>query len=111
MDFETTPQWVVALKREIDSRLLPSVRDRLPQPSDYIRTAAEFLTRDRMIEDLDIEVRLDATIDRALKRLFWLKTQKQLDREASQKVVNARPAARLPSSDRAARKPDTADQD
>ena len=75
-NFETTRQWIVALKKEIDGKLLPMVKSRRPDPRGYTEAAANFLASDRIIEDSVIEERLDAAIDRALRRLLWLKTQK-----------------------------------
>jgi hypothetical protein len=94
INFETDEQWIKALKKEADTVLMPMVRNRLPDPNDYVGTAAELLATDRVVEELEVEDRLDASSDRALRRLFWLKTQKQLERDARQKVVNGKPAAR-----------------
>ena len=99
-NFDSTEQWIVALKNEVDTVLIPMVRSRRPDPRGYTAAAAEFLASDRMIEDLEVEERLDANLDRALRRLFWLKAQKQLEREAAQKLVNGRATARLPISDK-----------
>jgi len=87
-NFETTEAWIIAIKDEVDRVLLPMVKSRRPDPKEYKEAAAEFLASDRMKEDLEIEERLDANMDRALRRLFWLKTQKQLERAAAAKVVN-----------------------
>ncbi len=87
-NFETTRAWIVALKNEIDTVLLPMVKNRRPDPRGYKQAAAKFLASDRMMEDLEIEERLDSAMDRALRRLFWLKTQKQLERAAAAKVVS-----------------------
>jgi hypothetical protein len=76
--FEYTCQWVVAVKREVDTVLLPMVRGRAPQAKVYNETAASFLTGDRILEDLETEERLDANIDRALRRLYQLKTARRL---------------------------------
>jgi hypothetical protein len=59
-NFETTEQWIIALKREIDSVLLPMVKKRRPDPNGYWEVAAQYLASDRMIEDLAVEERLDA---------------------------------------------------
>ncbi|SEE51342.1 hypothetical protein [Bradyrhizobium erythrophlei] len=40
------------------------------------------------MEDLAVEERLDVSIYRNLRRLFWLKAQKQLDGEATARVVS-----------------------
>ena len=79
-NFELTRQWIVALKREVDGVLLPMVRRDGRDPDAYLATAAAFLTGDRVLEDLAIEERLDAAIDRAMKRLYQLKLAGQLRR-------------------------------
>ena len=66
------------------------VRDRRPDLDGYLAAAADLLAPEKMLDDLGIEERLDAQIDRALRRLFSLKTQKKLDREAKQKIVDAK---------------------
>ena len=79
-NFESTRQWIVALKKEVDTVLLPMARKRGHDPNAYLATAAAFLTGDRVLEDLSIEERLDAAIDRAMRRLYQLKLARQLDR-------------------------------
>ena len=71
--------YVRALKTEVDEVLLPRVRSERPS-DDYIaaKTAAEFLTEDRILEDLALEERLDATMDKAIRRLAQAKALKQL---------------------------------
>jgi hypothetical protein len=95
-NFETTDAWIIAIKNEVDTVLLPMVKSRRPDPRQYNATAAEFLASDRISEDLEIEDRLDASMDRALRRLFWLKTQKELEREKAQKLVNGKITTRNP---------------
>jgi len=85
--FEYTAEWVVALKKEVDTVLLPMVRGRAPQPKAYNETAAAFLTGDRILEDLETEERLDANIDRALRRLYQLKAARQLDPPKQPKLI------------------------
>ncbi len=79
-NFESATHWIIALKREVDSVLLPMVRRDGRDPDAYLATAAAFLTGDRVLEDLAIEERLDAAIDRAMKRLYQLKLAGQLRR-------------------------------
>ncbi|MGL3214949.1 hypothetical protein [Bradyrhizobium sp. BR 1433] len=88
--FDKTEHWIVALKKEIDNVLLPLIRERRPDPKGYLPAAAEFLAAEKIMEDLAIEERVDGLIDRATRRLFWLKAQKKLDREAKAKVVNSK---------------------
>jgi len=71
--------YVRALKTEIDEVLLPRVRDERPS-DDYIaaKTASEFLTAERILEDLALEERLGATMDKAIRRLAQAKALKQI---------------------------------
>lgn len=71
--------YVRALKAEVDEVLLPRVRNERPS-DDYIaaKTASEFLTPERILEDLALEERLDATMDKAIRRLAQAKALKQL---------------------------------
>jgi hypothetical protein len=65
----------VAVMLSILNRWIGIVR-----PSDeYIaaKTASEFLTEDRILEDLALEERLDATMDKAIRRLAQAKALKQ----------------------------------
>jgi hypothetical protein len=94
-NFESRENWIVAMKKEVDTVLLPMVKDRRPDPGHYKVAAAEFLASDKMVEDLEVEERLDATMDRALRRLSWLKAQKELEREKAQKLVNGKATPRL----------------
>ena len=89
-NYDEPCHWIAAIKKEIDGVLLPKVRDRRPDPDGYLAAAADLLAPEKMLDDLGIEERLDAQIDRALRRLFSLKTQKKLDREAKQKIVDAK---------------------
>ncbi|MHC2463500.1 hypothetical protein [Bradyrhizobium embrapense] len=88
--YETTERWVIALKQEIDYVLLPRIRERRPDPNGYLPAAADFLAAEKIVEDLAVEERLDAAQDRAMRRLYFLKAQKQLEREAKAKVVNVK---------------------
>jgi hypothetical protein len=65
--------------------------------SGYAETAANFLTNERILADLEIEERFDAGIDRALKRLFSLKAAEQLDRP---RIVESKPPPRLQQTPR-----------
>jgi hypothetical protein len=94
-NFEYTSQWVVALKKEVDAVLLPMVRARGHDPDAYLATAAGFVTEDRMLEDLAIEERLDAAIDRTLKRLYQLKVARQLDRPKLSELNSRKPPLQL----------------
>lgn len=92
--FESTYRWVAAVKKEIDTALLPMVRDRAPKHKAYFETAAAFLTGDRMLEDLGIEERLETAIDRAMKR-YQLKLARQLDRPNVPALVESKAPKQL----------------
>jgi hypothetical protein len=91
-NFETTRAWIAALKKEIDTVLLPRVKNRRPDPKGYKEAAAKFLGSDRLAEDLKIEEKIDAAMDHALRRLFWLKTEQRLERDRAQKLINGKVA-------------------
>ena len=101
-NFESTRQWIVALKKEVDTVLLTMVRKRGHAPDAYLATAAAFLTGDRVLEDLSIEDRFDAAIDRATKRFYQLKLARQLDRPHEPELIGRKAPMQLESPDRVA---------
>ena len=56
--YPTTPEWVQAVKREVDEVLLPRARAEMESPDHLAAKAAEFITTDRILEDLALEERL-----------------------------------------------------
>ena len=64
-NYSTAPEWVQAVKREIDEVLLPRARAEMESPVYLAAKAEEFITTDRILEDLVLEERLDAMVDRA----------------------------------------------
>ncbi len=81
--FEDLLSWVHGVKLEIDHVLLPKAiaeQEDNPQESySYLdETAAEFFTIERVMEDIDLEERLDALIDRAIRRLAQAKMMKEI---------------------------------
>ena len=76
--YPTTPEWVQAVKREVDEVLLPRARAEMDSPDHFAAKAAEFITTDRILEDLALEERLDAMVDRATRRLAQVKFMKQV---------------------------------
>jgi hypothetical protein len=76
--YPTTPEWVKAVKREVDEVLLPRARAEMDSPDHFAAKAAEFITTDRILEDLALEERLDAMVDRATRRLAQVKFMKQV---------------------------------
>ena len=76
-------------------------RGRAPQANVYFEAAAGFLTGDR-IEDLDVEERLDAAINRVLKRLWNLQAAREFRRSGEPKLISSTPLRRLKKPDDAA---------
>jgi hypothetical protein len=85
--YATTPEWVQAVKREVDEVLLPRTRAEMDSPDYLAAKAAEFITTDRIIEDLTLEERLDAMVDRAMRRLAQMKFMKQISGSSSFAVL------------------------
>jgi hypothetical protein len=50
----------------------------MESPNHLAAKAAEFITTDRILEDLALEERLDAMVDRAMRRLAQMKFMKQI---------------------------------
>jgi hypothetical protein len=50
----------------------------MDSPDHLAGKAAEFITADRILEDLALEERLDAMVDRAMRRLAQMKFMKQI---------------------------------
>jgi hypothetical protein len=102
--FEYHYQWIVAVKKEVDTVLLPMVRGRAPKAKAFNETVAGFLTGDRVLEDLGTEERLDANIDRALRRLYQLKAARELHPPKQPKLVENKSPLQLEHSDAKATK-------
>ena len=92
--YSTTPEWVQAVKREVDEVLLPRARAEMESPDHLAAKAAEFITTDRIIEDLMLEERLDAMVDRAMRRLAQMKFMKQIS-ESSEKQLRSATALQI----------------
>jgi hypothetical protein len=74
-DFQSDSDWVQAVQHEIKSNLLPAAR-----PVEHlVGPSASVLFTDKAIEhDIGVEERIDAMIDRAIKRLVQTKAMKQM---------------------------------
>jgi hypothetical protein len=54
---------------------------------DYLAAkAAEFITTDRILEDIALEERLDAMVDRAMRRLAQMKFMKQMSASSERQL-------------------------
>ena len=87
-NYSSTPEWVQAVKREIDEVLLPRARAEMESPDYLAAKAAEFITTDRIIEDIALEERLDAMVDRAMRRLAQMKFMKQISGSSEKQLKN-----------------------
>jgi hypothetical protein len=102
--FESAYRWVFALKKEVDAVLLPMVRNRAPQSNSYFKAAAAFASGDRVSEDLATEERLDAAIDRALRRLYQLKMAREPHAHKQPKLIDGNSSKQLEHPDVVARR-------
>jgi len=77
-DFQSDSDWVKAVQHEIASNLLPAVT-RFGSVENLVAHSASVLFTDEAIEyDIGVEERIDAMIDRAIKRLVQTKAMKQM---------------------------------
>jgi hypothetical protein len=88
-NYSTTPEWVQAVKREVDEVLLPRARAEMDSPDYLAAKAAEFITTDRILEDLTLEERLDTMVDRAMRRLAQMKFMKQISGSSERQLRSA----------------------
>ena len=88
-NYSTTPEWVQAVKREVDEVLLPLARAEMDSPDYLAAKAAEFITTDRILEDIALEERLDGMVDRAMRRLAQMKFMKQISGSSERQLKNA----------------------
>src|SRR6202051_4668102 len=89
--YSTTPEWVEAVKREVDEVLLPRARAEMESPDHLAAKAAEFITTDRILEDIALEERLDAMVDRAMRRLAQMKFMKQVSASNERRLLSVNP--------------------
>jgi hypothetical protein len=86
--YSAIPEWVQAVKREVDEVLLPRARAEMDSPDYLAAKAAEFITTDRILEDIALEERLDAMVDRAMRRLAQMKFMKQISGSNERQMRN-----------------------
>ena len=87
-NYSSTREWVQAVKREVDEVLLPRARAEMESPDHLAAKAAEFITTDRILEDITLEERLDAMVDRAMRRLAQMKFMKQISGSNERQLKN-----------------------
>lgn len=73
-NYEATSHWVVALKKEVDTVLLPMIRKRHPgsASSGYFEAASRVMNEKRLFSDLAAEERIEKNVDQLLGRFFKL---------------------------------------
>jgi hypothetical protein len=76
--FESDSAWVEAIAKEINSLLLPAADFISAHEEFALRDCAEIFTDDVVKNEIAVEERLDAMIDRATKRLVQAKAMKQM---------------------------------
>ena len=79
-DFESTSEWAQAVINEINSVLIPQYKINLQPFADIkaVSLSAATFSNDVLKQELALDERLDAIIDRAVKRLIQTKTMKQM---------------------------------
>jgi hypothetical protein len=89
-DFQSTAEWIRAIQNEVTSVLLPEAErfDRSVQV--LISRDAGFFTQEVVKHELAVEERIDAMIDRAVKRLVQAKAMKQMLGTSSSNGGNGR---------------------
>jgi hypothetical protein len=87
-NYSNTREWVQAIKQEVDEVLLPLARAEMDNPDYLAAKAAEFITTDPILEDIALEERLDAMVDRAMRRLAQMKFMKQIAGSSERQLKN-----------------------
>ena len=62
----------------------------MDSPDHLAAKAAEFITTDRILEDIALEERLDAMVDRAMRRLAQMKFMKQMSASSERQLQTVR---------------------
>jgi hypothetical protein len=96
-NFGSASEWAQAVKNEITSVLLPEIGE--PSDKALLVLSTATLPQDLFKHELALDERLDAMIDRAIKRLIQTKVMKQMPGHASttggddqaKKIQNGRP--------------------
>ena len=78
--FATGTEWAAAIVKEVNSNLLPRYSGDNPEVivKQKWQVSLQNFTNDEFREELAIDERLEAMIDRAIKRLIQLKAMKQI---------------------------------
>jgi hypothetical protein len=77
-NFESGSAWLRALRKEVSSVLLPSFEIVGDAPEALLARSTTFFTPEVFKRELAVDERIDAMIDRAIKRLVQTKAMKQM---------------------------------
>ena len=90
-----TSEWAQAVINEINSVLLPATLGGLKEMADVVglSQSAATLSNDLFKQELALDERLDAIIDRAVKRLIQTKAMKQMLGQTGAERVDVQPRA------------------
>jgi hypothetical protein len=77
-DFRSTSEWIRAIQKEVTSVLLPEAERFDSSVRVLISRDAGFFTQEVVEHELAVDERIDAMIDRAVKRLVQTKAYKQM---------------------------------
>jgi hypothetical protein len=75
-NFQSTSEWVHAVQKEVETVMLPAAA-RFDGSSGRVQNAA-FFTIEVIKDEVAVQERIDATIDRAVKRLIQTRAMKQM---------------------------------
>ena len=99
LDFQSTSEWIRAIQNEVTSVFLPEAELFDRSVEVLISRDAGFFTQEVVKHELAVEERIDAMIDRSIKRLVHTKTFKQMlgsvsanERTISSQATNGGPA-------------------
>jgi hypothetical protein len=94
-NFTSTPEWAQAVIDEITLVLLEDPANDVPEMADIAALSLSMATfsDDFIKQEIALDERLDATIDRAVKRLIQTKAMKQMLAQTSTERVEVQPRA------------------
>jgi hypothetical protein len=82
-NFQSLSEWAAAVRSEVESVLLPAAVRRWPESTEVEILRGAVMMREFIADELAVEQRIDAMIDRAVKRLMQAKAMKEILRRAS----------------------------
>jgi hypothetical protein len=77
-NFQSTSEWVHAIQKEVETVMLPAAARFDGSRGELIGQNAAFFTIEVIKDEVAVQERIDATIDRAVKRLIQTKAMKQM---------------------------------